>query len=97
MQKPEHELAIAEILEPLYRDVGEYHKLVGVHEIQARHAGSVEQRVQLLHTIAELYEVQLGDLANAVEHATRARSREDPANERHQAQLERVALASQRR
>ena len=53
MQKPEHELAIAEVLEPLYGDSAEYRKLVGVHEIQARHAGSVEQRVLLLHTIAD--------------------------------------------
>jgi tetratricopeptide (TPR) repeat protein len=93
MQNPAHELAIAEVLEPLYRDVGEFQKLIDVHEIQARHAGSVEQKVELLHTVAELYEVQVGDLDRAVTTHARALA-EDPANEVSQAQLERVALAA---
>jgi tetratricopeptide (TPR) repeat protein len=92
MKEPAHELAISEILEPLYRDLGEFHKLIGVHEIQARHADAVEQRVQLLHTIAELYEVQVGDLGQAVITYSRALA-EDQANEATQAQIERVALA----
>jgi tetratricopeptide (TPR) repeat protein len=33
---PEHELAIAEILEPLYRQSGDFQKLIGVHEVQVR-------------------------------------------------------------
>ncbi len=93
MQNAEHELAIGEILEPLYADMGEFTKLIGVHEIQARHAGSVELKVQLLHTIAELYEVQVGNLDKAVESYARALG-EDPASESTQSQLERVALAA---
>jgi tetratricopeptide (TPR) repeat protein len=93
MQKPDHELAISEILEPLYRDMSEFGKLVGVHEIQARHAGSSEQRIALLHTIAELHEVQIGDLGSAVASYARA-LREDPSHEATQAQIERVALAN---
>ncbi len=93
MANPEHEEAIAEVLEPLYGDMGEYAKLIGVHEIQARHAGSVEQRVRLLHTIAEQYELQSSDLDNAVQTYARALA-EDPSNESTQAQLERVALAA---
>ncbi|MFT3922541.1 MAG: hypothetical protein QM778_08405 [Myxococcales bacterium] len=93
MQKPEHELAIAEVLEPLYGDTAEYRKLIGVHEIQARHAGAVEQRVLLLHTIADLYETQLGELTSAVDAYARALG-EDPANDSTQSQLERVALAA---
>ena len=31
---PAHELVIAEILEPLYRQIGDYQKLIGVHEVQ---------------------------------------------------------------
>ena len=46
-----------------------------MHEIQARHAGSVERRVQLLHTIAELYETQLDDLPRAVQTYARALAR----------------------
>ena len=33
-ERATHELAIAEILEPLYRQVGDYQKLIGVHEVQ---------------------------------------------------------------
>jgi golgin subfamily B member 1 len=93
VKRPEQELAIADILEPLYRSGGSYQKLIGVHEIQARHAGSVEQKVQLLHTIAELYETALDDLPGAVTTYARALS-EEPANETTQAQLERVAIAA---
>jgi tetratricopeptide (TPR) repeat protein len=35
-QSAEHELAIAEILEPLYRQSGDFQKLIGVHEVQVR-------------------------------------------------------------
>jgi tetratricopeptide (TPR) repeat protein len=91
MQHGEHELAIAEILEPLYAQAGVFDKLIFVHEIQARHAGSVERRVQLLHTIAELYETQLGDVGNAARTYARALG-EDPSSETTQAELERVAL-----
>jgi tetratricopeptide (TPR) repeat protein len=93
LQQPEHELAIAEILEPLYRQAGEYQKLIGALEIEARHAGSTEQKVQLLHTIAELYEVSLDDLPGAVTTYARALS-EEPSNEVTQGQLERAAIAA---
>ncbi|HEX5661769.1 MAG TPA: hypothetical protein VFX59_31475, partial [Polyangiales bacterium] len=93
VQRPEQELAIADILEPLYRQAGEYQKLIGVHEIQARHSSSVEQKVQLLHTIAELYETALDDLPSAVTTYARALS-EEPSNESTQQQLERVAIAA---
>jgi tetratricopeptide (TPR) repeat protein len=91
MQGAEHELTIAEILEPLYAASGEFEKLIGVHEIQVRHAGSVERRVQLLHTIAELCETQLNDVGRAVQTYARALA-EDPSSETTQAELERVAL-----
>lgn len=93
IQNPEHELHIASILEPIYRDTSEFEKLVGVHEIQARHAGSADMRVELLHRIAELYEIALDDFGNAFESFARA-LREDPGNVTTQEQLERVAQAT---
>ena len=93
LQQPQHELAVAEILEPLYRQAGEYKKLIGALEIEARHAGSTEQKVLLLHTIAELYEISLDDLPSAVTTYARALS-EEPSNESTQAQLERAAIAA---
>ena len=89
LQAPEHQLLIAEILEPIYRDAGEVRKLIGVHEIQAKHASSPERRVELLHRIAELYEVALDDYNAAFESYSRALA-EDPSNASTQEQLERL-------
>jgi tetratricopeptide (TPR) repeat protein len=60
-----HELGIAEILEPLYQQQGDYEKLVNVYEVQARHADDSGRKVELLHRIASLHE----DVANNVERA----------------------------
>jgi tetratricopeptide (TPR) repeat protein len=87
-----HQVAIAEILEPIYRDAGEIPKLIGIHEIQAKHASSPERRVELLHRIAELYEVALDDYPSAFQSHARALS-EDAANPKTQEELERLAPA----
>ncbi len=92
---PEHELAIAEILEPLYRHLGDHTKLIGVHEVQVRRADDVTRKVELLHQIAQLYEDAAGDLNQAF--ATYARAlKEDAGNAETQQQLERVARATSR-
>ena len=91
----EHELAIADLLEPLYRHLGDYVKLIGVHEVQVRRADDVTRRVELLHQIAQLYEDAASDHNQAF--ATYARAlKEDPGNEQTQQQLERVARATSR-
>src|SRR5580658_7622262 len=92
---PKHELAIADLLEPLYRQAGDWQKLVGVHEVQVRRSDDVTRRVELLHQIAQLYEDSAGDLGAAF--ATLARAlQEDPANESTQQQLDRLARATGR-
>jgi tetratricopeptide (TPR) repeat protein len=89
------ELAIADLLEPLYRQAGDWQKLVGVHEVQVRRSDDVTRRVELLHQIATLYEDSAGDLSSAF--ATLARAlKEDPSNEMTQQQLDRVARATGR-
>ncbi|HEY1955264.1 MAG TPA: tetratricopeptide repeat protein, partial [Polyangiaceae bacterium] len=94
-QTPEHELAIAEILEPLYRHLGDHAKLIGVHEVQVRRADDAARKVELLHQIAQLYEDAAGDLNQAF--ATYARAlQSDAASEETQQQLERVARATSR-
>ncbi|MFO0693530.1 MAG: hypothetical protein U0230_08245 [Polyangiales bacterium] len=90
LNEPQHQVVIAEILEPIYQAASEFQKLIGVHEIQARHASSPERRVQLLHRIAELYEVAIDDLGSAFSTFARALA-EDPANATTQEQLERLA------
>ena len=49
---PEHELAIADLLEPLYRQAGDFQKLIGAHEVQVRRSDDVTRKVELLHQVA---------------------------------------------
>jgi tetratricopeptide (TPR) repeat protein len=90
VQQPQHQVVIAEILEPIYRAQNEFPKLIGIHEIQVTHASSPDQRVALLHAIAELYEVAVDDLPSAFQSFARALA-EDPSNATTQGQLERLA------
>jgi golgin subfamily B member 1 len=91
----QYELTIADLLEPLYRQAGDWQKLVGVHEAQVRRTEDVSRRVELLHQIAQLYEDAAGELEPAF--ATLARAlKVDPANETTQQQLDRVARATGR-
>lgn len=92
---PEHEVAIAEILEPLYRQSGDYMKLIGVHEVQVRRSDDPNRRVELLHQIATLYEDAGGDLNNAFDTLARALA-EDPASDATQQGLDRLARATER-
>ncbi|MCB9662249.1 MAG: tetratricopeptide repeat protein [Sandaracinaceae bacterium] len=91
LQQPEHQVIIAEILEPIYLSHHEYQKLIGVHEIQATHASSPERRVELLHRISELHEEALDDAQGAFSAMARALA-EDPANATTQAQLDRLNM-----
>ncbi|MFO0712453.1 MAG: tetratricopeptide repeat protein [Sandaracinus sp.] len=93
LASPQHQLAITEILEPIYRDANEFQKLIGVLEIQTQHATSAERKVELLHRIAELYEIALDDGGNAFTSYARALG-EDPANTTSQEQLERLAATT---
>ncbi|MCB9591319.1 MAG: tetratricopeptide repeat protein [Sandaracinaceae bacterium] len=93
IQTEEHQLLIAGILEPIYRDASLYEQLIYVHEIQAHHASSPDMRVELLHQIAELYEMALEDYGNAFNSFARALG-EEPADLNTQEQLERIARAT---
>ncbi|MCA9595363.1 MAG: tetratricopeptide repeat protein [Myxococcales bacterium] len=94
-REAEHELAIAEILEPLYRNQGDFQKLIGVHEVQVRRAEDTHRRVELLHQIAELYEDAAGDVNAAFDTLARALAA-DPSHEGTQATLDRLARVTGR-
>ena len=94
-KNPKYELAIADLLEPLYQHIGDWEKLIGVHEVQVRRSEDGARRVELLHQIAQLYEDAASDLASAFSTLARALS-EDPGNEGTQQQLDRVARATGR-
>jgi len=94
-QERNYELVIADLLEPLYRQVGDYQKLIGVHEVQVRRADDPARRVDLLHQIAQLHEDAAADLGSAF--ATLARAlEEDPSHTETQTQIDRVARATGR-
>ncbi|HEX3854143.1 MAG TPA: tetratricopeptide repeat protein, partial [Polyangiaceae bacterium] len=90
-----HSLAIAEILEPLYRGQGDYQKLIGVHEVQVAQADEPARKVELLHQVAALHEDAAGDVNAAFDTLARALA-VDPAHEETQAGLDRLARVTGR-
>ncbi len=94
-QSATHSLAIAEILEPLYRTQGDYQKLIGVHEVQVARTEDAERKVELLHQISQLHEDAAGDLNASFETMARALAA-DPSNDGTQAALDRLARATGR-
>ncbi|MCS6914793.1 MAG: tetratricopeptide repeat protein [Myxococcales bacterium] len=87
---PDHELTVAQILEPIYKHRDEWARLVEVYEIMVRHSLDPIRKIELLHEVARLYEEGGEDGDRAF--ATYARAlREDPTREDTQRQLERLA------
>jgi golgin subfamily B member 1 len=94
-KEPTHELVIADILEPLYRQMGDFAKLIGVYEVQVRRSEDSSRKVGLLTQIAQLYEDAAGDLNAAFDTMSRALSA-DPAQEETQLAIDRLARATSR-
>jgi tetratricopeptide (TPR) repeat protein len=92
LESPTHQAAVADILEPIYRDGDASARLVEVYEIQAHHATSPERRLELFAEIARLQEFSLSDLHAAFESYARA-FREDPGHSSAKAELERLSAA----
>ncbi|MCG8418317.1 MAG: tetratricopeptide repeat protein [Proteobacteria bacterium] len=91
----DHEIAIAQILEPIYRATANWARQISVYEIMAKHAYDPERKEELLHHIAELYEMGGDDGRHAFDTYARA-FREEPASETTQAQLERLSRMLER-
>lgn len=92
-QSPAYALLVAEIVEPLYRQQGDYQKLIAVHETQVERSEDAARRVELLHQVAELYEDAAGDIQSAFRTYGRA-LREDPSNETTREGLERLVAST---
>ncbi len=90
----EHESVVSEILEPLYRNTGDYEKLIGVYEVQIRLCDDASRQVELLGAVAELYEDSSGDLKSAFDTISRALTCE-PGNESTLENLMRLASATE--
>ncbi|GAB4564002.1 MAG: hypothetical protein Tsb0020_13700 [Haliangiales bacterium] len=90
IESEDHELSIAQILEPIYQATANWERQIGVYEIMARHAYDPERKIELLHQIAELYELGGDKPEQAFETYARA-FREEPRSESSVQQLDRLA------
>lgn len=66
LEEGQSRLAIAAILEPIYRQSEQWSKHVRVMEVQLEHASDAADKVQLVQRIAETYEQRIGDPEQAL-------------------------------
>jgi golgin subfamily B member 1 len=90
IEKPEFRREIALVLEPIYRGLGAWQKLVGVYEILISLEESASRKVDLLHEIAALYETAGDEPEKAFTTLGRALAVE-PSEERTQEGLDRLS------
>ncbi|HEY6879475.1 MAG TPA: tetratricopeptide repeat protein, partial [Polyangiales bacterium] len=83
-------LAAAEVLEPVYRQLGEWQKLASVSEVRVQYEEDPVRKVELLHGLALLYEMQLESPTSSFEAYGRSLALE-PQNTETQEALERLA------
>ena len=95
LPSPEHEVDVAMLLEPIYKIRGDWPRLIGVYEVEARHTVDPEAKIALYKQIAEGYEIGLDDPGHAYEALARALA-EDPQNPEVQTSTERLARALRR-
>jgi tetratricopeptide (TPR) repeat protein len=86
----EQELAVAQILEPIYRVNNEWTKLIQAYEIMVRRSLDPTERIRLLHQIAELYEIA-GEQPEQAFVALGRALKEDPSSEDTQHRLDGLA------
>lgn len=88
----QHLADIAEILEPLYRMQEAWNKLVGVHEAQLLTQEDADERISMMHRIAEIAEDRGMDEQTAFVWMQRA-FMEDPTHDHSCDEVERLAAA----
>jgi len=88
----DHQVDAANILQPIYEQLGEWLRLIEVHEIQLKRTDETETltRVSLLMRIGELWAQQVGNGEKAFDAYSRC-FRIDPANEQCRSQLDVLA------
>ena len=86
----QQQLTVAKTLEPFYRAANNWQRLIQCYEIMVAHASDAEEKIGLLHRIAELYEIGGDEQIKAFEALGRA-FKVDPANATTQERLENIA------
>ena len=90
IEQEEHKLTIAEILEPIYQESGEWQKLIGAIDIMIAAEEDQRRRVELQHRVAYLFE-ELGDDPDSGFQRYAAALPDDPGDEETIGNLERLA------
>ncbi|MBN1769903.1 MAG: tetratricopeptide repeat protein [Deltaproteobacteria bacterium] len=90
LAQPDFELTVARTLEPVYRELQDFPKLIAVQEILVKHAETAHEKVDLLHQVAQLHEVAGDNPEEALNVYARA-LHEDPADEPTLEHIERLA------
>ncbi|MCA9653017.1 MAG: tetratricopeptide repeat protein [Myxococcales bacterium] len=90
LDNEEHQLSVAKILEPIYRDSNDWPKLIVSYEIMVKHSLDPSEKIKLLHDIGELYEIAGEEPEKAFDAYGRA-LKENAAHEETQTRLDRLA------
>jgi len=90
LDNEDQQLAVAKILEPIYRSHNEWAKLINAYEIMVARSLDPSEKIALLHQIAELYEIAGEQPQKAFEAMGRA-LKSDPSNENTQHRLDSLA------
>nr|WP_276602857.1 tetratricopeptide repeat protein [Nannocystis pusilla] len=86
----QQQLTVAKTLEPFYRVNNNWPRLIQAYEIMVTHASDAEEKIGLLHRIAELYEIAGEEPSKAFDALGRA-FKVDPSNTTTQERLETLA------
>lgn len=90
VQKPEHQLRIIQILEPIYLATDQWRKRIAIYEAQVALGEDPFDQVRLLSQIAELHENRSNDLQLAF-HAWARGLAVEPGNEEVRGEVDRIA------
>ena len=90
VQQPEHTLRVTRILEPIYRQLDQWKKLIAILEAQVDLLDDEGERVRVLQEIGELHERRGRDTALALHAWMRAFVR-DPGNDTARGHVDRLA------
>ncbi len=89
----QRQIDIASVLEPLYRVSEQWEKLVKINEVQLGKIDAIDDRLQMIQRIAEVYEHRLVDQGSAFVWWAQA-LREQPRSELAGEEVERLARAT---
>lgn len=65
IEQGEHEVQAAEVLEPIYRELGQWGKLINVYHLLIEASADPDRKIELHEKVGEVYELRLMDAESA--------------------------------